>query len=340
MTKDRAVASLSEWLDASPATSAALYGAVPSPEAAHALTEALSSYTQAAREACLQPLSEHTQLLNAVAGVKLDNPRALLFCGNAARLDRVVISGKGAAIIFVGADAVLENVHIACHAELTIINIGYCSRINGLFAHVYGRIGAVVLGPGTTSESGCNFCIQGNSYSLTGDDVMLSTNVFIRTSDSHGIYNQAGELINNPRPVILHPHVWISRAALLNKGTEVGANTIVGQGSVTAGSFRSGCIYAGAPATMVRSGITWDRRMAKTLPNSHDFAKHHFNPGFRRRIDEINAFNDCALKVIVDQPDISRELEGLRNTMTAAGHSARKTRLSCEVGALAASGTS
>jgi len=237
----------------------------------------------------LEPLTSYTEVKNGeVEGLIISNPEARVFVAAGCKFLRTSISGQKPAFVFFGSDCDIKDTNIACHGLDNIFVAGFSSRLEGLFVHTYGQSAYTVLGPGTTTQSGCNFCVQENSNIIIGSDAMLSTNVFMRTSDSHGIYDaESGKRINPPRSVVLHPHVWVSRSVTLNKGTEVGSDTIIGQGSVAQGKLLANCIYAGAPAEKVRTGITWDRRLASELAANHNFATHHFLPSFSKNLNVI-----------------------------------------------------
>jgi acetyltransferase-like isoleucine patch superfamily enzyme len=243
----------------------------------------LSLYVEGYSGVYLEPFSDLKEVRKSeVPGLTIANPNASVFVAPGATFEKVQITGVGRAFVYLGTDSVLKNCDIACHAKHSIFAAGFNCRLEGLFTHIYATVGMVVLGPGTTSQAGCNFCVQENSYILVGHDGMLSTNVFMRTSDSHGIYDgETRRRINDARPIILHPHVWVSRAATLNKGTEIGRGSVLGQGAVANGRLSPGCIYSGAPASLARSNIVWDRRSDQSLANDHNAAGSHFMPSFK-----------------------------------------------------------
>ena len=52
-------------------------------------------------------------------------------------------------------------------------------------------------------------------------------------------------------------HVWLGLNVLLLDGSVVGNNVVVGARSVVSKPLESNSVYAGTPARLVRSGITW-----------------------------------------------------------------------------------
>ncbi|MFG1350014.1 glycosyltransferase family 2 protein [Xanthobacter autotrophicus] len=257
--------------------------------ASYIISQIMLLYTDGGRGGInLEPLQEYIEVTNVeTVGLSINNPKARVFVGKNCSFQKVSISGSNEAYIFIGRDSFMANCDIACHSKKNVLVFGFNCRIEGLFVHIYGKFGFCVTAPGVTVQSGSNFCIQENSYIIIGSDSMLSTQVFIRTSDSHGIYDlETRGRINHARPVILHPHVWISRAVTINKGAEVGAHTIVGQGSVVQGRLIEHSVYAGAPIEMVRSGVTWDRRCAENIEENHDYLNNHFLSTFKKNSEQ------------------------------------------------------
>ncbi|MDN3563064.1 glycosyltransferase family 2 protein [Paeniroseomonas aquatica] len=253
------------------------------PTAAYLICQLLGLYTEGQDNGIsIEPFQEYLEITNAAAaGLTIKNSKARVFVSKGCKFDRVTISGANDALIFIGKDAILSSCDIACHAKQNVVAVGFNCRLDGVFMHLYGQHGFVVLSPGTTAQAGCNFCVQENSCLVLGSDSMLSTQVFIRTSDSHGIYDlKTKSRINHPRAVILHPHVWISRACTLNKGTEIGTHSVIGQGSVVHGKLMEHSVYSGSPVHKVRSGVTWDRQSADCLDDNHNYLQKHFTQTF------------------------------------------------------------
>lgn len=86
---------------------------------------------------------------------------------------------------------------------------------------------------------------------------MLSRNAKLMTSDGHPII-QDGKIINSAKNITLGNHVWIADDVTILKGVEVGANSVVGIGSVLTKSISCGCVAAGNPAKVVKEGINWE----------------------------------------------------------------------------------
>ncbi|SEJ14300.1 Acetyltransferase (isoleucine patch superfamily) [Azotobacter beijerinckii] len=159
-----------------------------------------------------------------------------------------------------GWGAKAENILInAYNSDFTIFFSPYC-EVKNLVIQAFDQKNAIYIGAGTTIDS-CNFLTQGdNQHIFIGHDCMFSTNVHIRTSDSHSLFSySSGDRLNSDTSVSLGDHVWVGRHATINKGSQIADDTIIGQHSVVTGHIDTHCCYAGVPAKAVKYDITWDR---------------------------------------------------------------------------------
>ena len=117
-------------------------------------------------------------------------------------------------------------------------------------------------GEETTWESGQIIAQHGGKIHL-GKHCMLSHDVMIRTSDSHGIFDMTSrQLLNPAKDVVVGNRVWIGNGARLNKGVTIGNDSVVAQLSVVSGTVGANTLVAGIPAKVLRTGIIWSRTMA------------------------------------------------------------------------------
>lgn len=94
-----------------------------------------------------------------------------------------------------------------------------------------------------------------------GSDCMFSKGIKITTTDSHSIINlETGERTNLAKDVVIGNHVWLGQNVTINKGVEIGSNSIVAGHSVLTKSIPSNCIAAGVPARVVKVKVDWLRK--------------------------------------------------------------------------------
>lgn len=185
---------------------------------------------------------------------------------NSATLKNVTIDikGKGNEVV-IGDYSFLQNVHITIAGDNNLVEILGKNRLYNTTFHIFGDFSEISLGNSTTVHGDLhygytNFCVDGPSKILIGEDCMLSYGIMFMTGDFHTIVDQHGNKANMPRSILIGDHVWIGYKATLLKGTEVASKCIVGACSLLTKSHREGnCIISGHPATVVKNGINWLR---------------------------------------------------------------------------------
>jgi acetyltransferase-like isoleucine patch superfamily enzyme len=105
---------------------------------------------------------------------------------------------------------------------------------------------------------------------------MFSRKIEVRTTDAHSVVDrQTRRRLNPASSVTIGDHVWVGLGAVINKGSSVPADSVVGAMSFVNRSFEEeGVILAGIPAKVIRTGITWNRgRNARYTQEELDFWK-------------------------------------------------------------------
>lgn len=117
----------------------------------------------------------------------------------------------------------------------------------------------ISVGSGTTIERAHLAATEGTRLVL-GADCMLSTDIEIRTGDSHSILDASGSRVNLAKDVTLGNHVWVGARAIILKGVTIASGAIVSAGAVVARPVtETGVAVAGNPARVVKQGIHWIR---------------------------------------------------------------------------------
>lgn len=134
-----------------------------------------------------------------------------------------------------------------------------CHLMNVVFAFEDAHC-RITLGAGTTIESGHIAAVEPGSTVTIGADCMLADGIDLRTSDSHAVLDAAsGERLNPPGHVRLGDHVWLGAHAAVLKGVTIGDHAVIGARAVVTRDVPAGCVAAGAPARVLREGVTWRR---------------------------------------------------------------------------------
>lgn len=103
-------------------------------------------------------------------------------------------------------------------------------------------------------------CIEGKRVHI-GERCLFSDTITFRTGDSHSILDSDGKRINKAKDIAIGDHVWIGQQVIVLKGSTVGADSIVGTGSLLTGkTYDSNSIIVGIPAKIVKQHVSWDPR--------------------------------------------------------------------------------
>ena len=117
----------------------------------------------------------------------------------------------------------------------------------------------VSIGAGTTMENGYLGAYEGTRITI-GKDCMISDQVGVRTGDMHSLVAaDTGVRLNPAQEVVIEAHVWLCRGATVMKGCRIGAHSVLGAYSVLTGPLPAGVLAVGAPAKVIRTGISWRR---------------------------------------------------------------------------------
>lgn len=92
-----------------------------------------------------------------------------------------------------------------------------------------------------------------------GDGCLIASDVIIRTSDGHPIYDLTnGEHINKGRNIIIGRHVWLGDQVVILKGVTINDGGIIAMRSVVTKDVPATSIVAGIPARVIRKNCTWE----------------------------------------------------------------------------------
>lgn len=100
--------------------------------------------------------------------------------------------------------------------------------------------------------------IEGTTIEI-GRDCLFSSNIQFRTGDSHSIIDKVTEQrINSSTGITIGNHVWIGANVICLKGVYVAPDCVIGSAALLNKKYEEpGCIIAGVPASIKKTGITW-----------------------------------------------------------------------------------
>lgn len=125
----------------------------------------------------------------------------------------------------------------------------------------------VIIGENFSCQNSCHFILnkEPNKTISIGDECMFGTNILLRTTDSHPIYDiTTNELINKGGDIFIGNNVWIAKNVTILRNTKIADGCVIGTGSiVTKYCEKNNSIYVGNPAKLVKENIRWDREFKK-----------------------------------------------------------------------------
>jgi acetyltransferase-like isoleucine patch superfamily enzyme len=190
------------------------------------------------------------------------------------RLSSINISNGKENTIEVGKGVVLASANIVIRGTGNKVIFSEKSQFTGRIL-VKGNNQTVSLGRNSTTADVYMLCSEGCNI-IVGDNCMFSRKIEIRTSDAHSLIDrETGNRLNLPQSIRIGNHVWVGVGVIINKGTEIPDDCIVGALSFVNKAFtEESVVLAGAPARIVKRNVSWNRtRKPKFRPREMDFWK-------------------------------------------------------------------
>ena len=153
-----------------------------------------------------------------------------------------------------------KNFKIECQ-NCCELSIGFNSSINNLHVVFKNDYSGLTIGDSFSIASGM-FKLAGRNQKITiGNDCMFSSNIVLRTSDEHTIYDKNNQkVLNNSNCITIGNHVWLGSGVTVLKRSKIPDNTIVGTHSIVTKTFEEqNIILAGSPAKIIKRNVNWDR---------------------------------------------------------------------------------
>jgi acetyltransferase-like isoleucine patch superfamily enzyme len=150
---------------------------------------------------------------------------------------------------------------------LKVIRLWGAGNVVELANLVVAEAGTICCGDGARVRVGENTLLGEVAYIdarnggsiMIGADGLWSYGVRVATDDMHAILDlQTGRRINKRgSDVVIGRHVWIGDNAVVMPGAVVGDDSIIGARSIVSGATPANTVCAGAPARVIREGVTW-----------------------------------------------------------------------------------
>ena len=174
--------------------------------------------------------------------------------------------------IVIGDFAQLPGACITIHGSNNTVTIGDWSYLGGTDLFIEDDGGCITIGDHTKFLGKTHLAvIEGTSITI-GRDCLFSSDIQLRTGDSHSVLDMEGRRINASRDITVGYHVWVGTRAFLTKGAKVPPHSIVGACALVTKAFEEPhCSLAGVPARVVKQGVDWSIRRIPAGEKAKDF---------------------------------------------------------------------
>lgn len=162
--------------------------------------------------------------------------------------------------IYVGEKSVLSNCVFYIRGSNNIVQINDLVCAYNTDFHIEDNNNQISVGKGTLFSGKAHLaCIEGTSI-LVGNDCLFSSDIVIRTGDSHSILDLNGDRTNFSKSIIVSDHVWVGHRVLINKGVVIRKNSIVATGAVVTSPIEEeNTIIGGVPSKIIKRDVNWDK---------------------------------------------------------------------------------
>ena len=142
------------------------------------------------------------------------------------------------------------------------MEIGENCKITGAFIMKITDGAKICIGDKTTMGGVSIICGEGRKVSV-GDDCMFSFGINLRTTDSHGIYDQKTKnRINPAKDIVVGDKVWVGMNCMIMKGSAISNGSVVGAGAFVSKPIETpNVLIAGNPAIILKEGVVWEREL-------------------------------------------------------------------------------
>lgn len=182
-------------------------------------------------------------------------PESVKLTGNM----RIVVEGNNN-LITIGNNTTLGNGLIEIRNNRACITIGEYCLING-WIRCRANETEVNIGSKTTMMW-VQVTLHEKGIINIGEDCMFSGDIRMDVSDMHSILDlESNRRINPPGNITIEDHVWVGQGVHILKGNTIGSNSILGAKALITTSIPGNSIAAGVPAKVIRTGVTWDRKL-------------------------------------------------------------------------------
>lgn len=161
---------------------------------------------------------------------------------------------------------------------------------------------------------------------IIGSDNLFSLEVWMRTGDSHLLYEIASKKrMNASKSIYIGDHNWIGQQSLILKGTQISSGVVIGANSVVTGKkIPVNTCYAGNPAKLVKTGVFWDPKCSHSFRDKETAESMEFTGDpkvhvFEYKEEEYVSYQDIE-KRLKEAKDATERFEVIDSVMNNPNH--------------------
>ena len=174
--------------------------------------------------------------------------------------------------VVIGEFARLNGASIYINGSYNHIAIGDWSYLGGTDLFIEDDHGSIIIGSRTKFLGKTHLAVIEGTSITVGQGCLFSSDIQLRTGDSHSVLDMEGRRINASADIVLGDHVWVGTKAFLNKGAKVASHSIIGACALVTKEFEEPhCALAGVPAKIVRRDVDWSIRRIPVGEVADDF---------------------------------------------------------------------
>lgn len=118
--------------------------------------------------------------------------------------------------------------------------------------------GVIKIGDNFKATNNISMLCRPQKSITIGNNVLFASNIVVRTSDEHSIFDKnTSELLNPNKDVVIGDRVWCCDNVIILKGSNIGNDSVIGAGSIVSGVIINNVVAAGNPCRIIKKDIVW-----------------------------------------------------------------------------------
>ncbi|MDK2977676.1 MAG: hypothetical protein PWP52_390 [Bacteroidales bacterium] len=173
-------------------------------------------------------------------------------------VDRTKIYIDGFENKFFARESFLFNTKITIDGKGNTIEIKKGVKLRNGLIQIRGSNCKIIINEGTSFGQIRMVNVGKNNNIVIGKNNLFADDIEIWASDTHSIFDENNNFINQEKPVFIGDYVWVGNHVRILKGVTIGNGAIIGMNSVVTKSILPKTLNVGVPTKIIRENVTWD----------------------------------------------------------------------------------